>query len=114
MNVHYLEIVTPDVDALCAQYSTLHGMQFGEPDAGLGGARTARMSDGGLLGIRGPMHEAETPISRPYVLVEDIQASVDLAAKGGAEVALPPMEIPGHGTCAIVIQGGIHCGFWQV
>ncbi len=28
-------------------------------------------------------------------------------------MAHPPMEIPGHGTFAIYIQGGIHHGFWQ-
>ncbi len=29
-------------------------------------------------------------------------------------IALPPMSIPGHGTCAIVFQGGIEAGLWQV
>jgi len=49
-----------------------------------------------------------------YVLVDDIQATVDAAAKAGAKVALPPTEIPGHGTCAIVIEGGIESGLWQL
>ena len=33
MKVQYLEIVTPEVDALCRQYSTIHGITFSEPDA---------------------------------------------------------------------------------
>ena len=114
MKVHYLEIVTPEVDALCVQYSALHDITFSEPDANLGGARTAKLSGGGLLGIRGPMHDKETPVVRPYVLVDDIKASVESAAKAGAQIAVPPMEIPTHGTCAIVIHGGIECGLWQV
>ena len=114
MKIHYLELVTPEVDALCDQYSTVHGIAFSEPDANLGGARTAKLSDGGLLGIRGPLRDTETPVIRPYALVDDIEASVDAAANAGGEVALPPMEIPGHGICAIVIQGGIECGLWQV
>ena len=114
MKIYYLEIVTPEVDALCNQYSTVHGITFSEPDASLGGARTAKMGGGELLGIRAPMHDAESPVVRPYALVEDIKASVESAAKAGATVALPPMEIPGHGTCAIVIHGGIDCGLWQV
>ena len=114
MKIHYLEIVTPEVDALCAQYSALHDVTFGEADINLGGARTAKLSDGSMLGIRSPMHDKENPVVRPYVLVDDIKASVDAAAEGGAEIALPPMEIPGHGTCAIFIQGGIDCGLWQV
>jgi hypothetical protein len=28
-------------------------------------------------------------------------------------MAHPPKEIPGHGTFAIYIQGGIHHGLWQ-
>ena len=56
MQVHYLEIVTKDVDAVCATYAQLHGVSFSDPDAGLGGARTAALSDGGMLGVRAPMH----------------------------------------------------------
>ncbi len=88
-------------------------MTFGDPDPNLGGARTATLHGGGMLGIRGPLRDDETPVVRPYILVDDIAASVTAAADAGAEIALPPMELPGHGTCAIVIQGGIECGLWQ-
>lgn len=114
MNVHYLEIVTPKVDALCDQYSKIHGVTFSEPNANLGGARTAKLNDGGLIAIRGPLRETETPIIRPYTLVENLKAAVAAAADAGAEIAIPSMEIPGHGTIAVVIQGGIECGLWQL
>lgn len=114
MKVQYLEIVTPDVDGICAAYSSAYGVQFGEPDQALGGARTATLDSGGLLGVRAPMHDGESPVVRPYVLVDDIQVAVDAAANAGATVALPPMALPGHGTCAIVIQGGIDSGFWAL
>ena len=114
MKIQYLEIVTPDVDAVCETYALLHDVKFGDNDQNLGGARTARLEDGGLLGVRAPLRDTEEPVVRHYMLVEDIQASVDAAAKSGAEVALPPMELPGHGTCAIVIHGGIESGFWQL
>ena len=114
MKVQYLEIVTPEVDAVCETYALLHGVAFGECDPGLGGARTAMLANGGVLGVRAPLRETEVPVVRPYVLVDDIQRAVDTAAQSGAEVALPPMELPGHGTCAIVIQGGIESGFWQL
>ena len=39
MQIYYLEIVTKDVDALCAVYSAANGLAFGEPDATLGNAR---------------------------------------------------------------------------
>ncbi len=95
MQVQYLEIVTPDVDAVCATYAKVHGVQFSEPEAGLGGARTADLAGGGRIGIRAPMHEAEDPVVRPYVLVDDIEAATKAAEKAGAEIAHPPMEIPG-------------------
>lgn len=114
MDIYYLEIVTPDVEGVCAAYAQTHGTAFGDGDPALGGARTARLSSGNRIGVRAPMHEMETSVVRPYALVEDIQSAVDAAAKAGATVALPPMELPGHGTCAIVIQGETEMGFWQV
>jgi predicted enzyme related to lactoylglutathione lyase len=114
MEIHYLEIVTKEVDAVCAAYAAAHGVQFGEPDTGLGNARTAALRGGGLVGVRAPMHEAEEPVVRPYLLVDDIEAAVAAAVEAGGEVAHPPMEIPGHGTFAIYIQGGVHHGLWQL
>jgi predicted enzyme related to lactoylglutathione lyase len=114
MQIQYLEIVTTEVDAVCATYSQLHDVTFGDGDQNLGGARTAKLANGGMLGVRAPMRDTEAPVVRPYLLVQDIQAAVDAASKSGAEVALPPMELAGHGTCAIVIQGGIESGLWQL
>jgi predicted enzyme related to lactoylglutathione lyase len=114
MHVQYLEIVTTDVESACRLYSKVHGVSFGSPDQNLGGARTARLANGGTLGVRAPMHGAEKPVVRPYILVKDIAAAVAAAADLGAEIAVPPMEIAGHGTCAIVIQDGIESGLWQV
>ena len=114
MNIHYLEIVTPKVDALCDQYSEIHGVTFSEPDANLGGARTAKLSGGGFIAIHGPLRETETPVIRPYTFVENLKEAVAVAADAGAEIAIPSMEIPGHGTIAVVIQGGIECGLWQL
>jgi predicted enzyme related to lactoylglutathione lyase len=114
VGVHYLEVVTPDVDAACALYSAIHGVKFGDTDASRGGARVAQLTDGGMMGIRAPMHDGEKPVTRAYMLVDDIEAAVAAAKKSGAEIAVPPMEIPGHGKCAIYFQGGIEAGLWQL
>lgn len=113
MQIHYLEIVTNEVDPVCAAYAAANEVQFGDPDARLGNARTAALPGGGLVGVRAPMHETEDPVVRPYWLVGDIEAAVAAAVKAGAEVAHPPLEIPGHGTFAIYIHGGVHHGLWQ-
>lgn len=113
MQIQYLEIVTPDVASVCATYAQQYGVVFSEPVAELGNARTAALAGGGKLGVRAPMRETERPVVRPYVLVNDIAAAVKAAEEAGAQVALPPMELPGQGTCAIYIQGGIEHGLWQ-
>jgi len=114
MRIQYLEIVTGDVDAVCAAYAAANGEQFGEPDAGLGNARTAALPGGGMVGVRAPLHETEEPVVRPYWLVDDIEAAFAAAIAAGGQEAHPPLEIPGHGTFAIYIQGGIHHGLWQL
>ena len=114
MQVHHLEIVTPDVDATCAAMEKLHGVNFSAPEAGLGNARTATQVGGGLIGVRAPMHEAEEPLVRPYVLLDDIAAAAEAAQAAGGEMALPPTEFPGHGKCAIYILDGVQHGPWQV
>jgi len=114
MKVQYLEIVTREVDAVCAAYASALNVQFSEPVAGLGGARTASMPGGGLVGVRAPLRNTEDPVVRPYWLVSDIDAALAAAVKGGGKIAHPPMEIPGHGTFAIYLQGGNDHGLWKL
>ena len=114
MNIHFLEIVTPEVDATCDALGKLQGVSFGEPIPELGHARTATLDSGGRIGVRAPMRETEEPVVRPYVLVEDIEAAVDAAKASGGEIAMPPTEIPGQGKFAIYILGGIQHGLWQL
>ena len=114
MQIFYLEIVTKEVDAVCATYAAANRVQFGKPDAVFGNARTAAMPGGGLLGVRAPLRDTEEPVVRPYWLVDDLEAALAAAVKAGGKIAHPPMEIPGgHGTFAIYIQGDIDHGLWQ-
>ena len=113
MQIQYLEIVTKDVEAVCAAYTASSGLQFGAPDAGLGNARTAALPGGGMVGVRAPLRASEGPVVRPYWLVDDIASAVAAAVRAGGEVAHPPLEIPGHGTFAIYFAGGVEHGLWQ-
>ena len=114
MQVHYLEVVTDDVDATCNGLEKLHDLHFGDTVASLGDARTAPLENGGSVGVRAPMSESEKPIVRPYVVVEDILAAVEAVEDAGGEIAHPPTEIPGRGSFAIYTLGGIQHGLWQV
>ena len=113
MQIAYLEIVTADVDAVCAAYEAATGVRFGTPDAALGHARTAAQPGGGLVGVRAPLRATEAPVVRPDWLAEDIDAAVAAAVTAGGVVAVPPMGLAGHGTCAIYLQGGVDHGLWQ-
>ena len=45
MTVHYLEIVSNDVDTLTGLYEHMHGLSFGPPDPDLGQARVATRAE---------------------------------------------------------------------
>ncbi len=114
MQVQYLEIVTREVDAVCAAYAAAFDVQFSEPDARLGGARTASLAGSGLVGVRAPLRETEDPVVRPYWLVADMDTALAAAVRAGGKIAHPPMEIPGYGMFAIYLQGGNDHGLWQL
>jgi len=114
VKIQYLEIVTEDIESVCATYRATNRVAFSEPIDVLGGARTATLADGSLLGVRAPMSDAEEPIVRPYWLVDDIEKSVGDVAAAGGEIAHPPLALPGYGTFAIYIQGGVQHGLWQL
>ena len=113
MATHYLEIVSDDMDALCALYERVHAVSFGAEDPDLGQARVAVLSDGSLLGIRKPLAENERPIMRTYLEVVDIEKAAAEAEGSGAIIAYPPTRQGERGTFAILIQGDVEHGLWQ-
>jgi predicted enzyme related to lactoylglutathione lyase len=113
MVVHYLEIVSNDIDTITALYRRMHGLSFGPPDPDLGLARVATGGGGTLVGIRKPLAAHEHSIMRTYVAVEDIQQAVKGAEEHGATIAYPPTRQGQWGTFAIVIQGDVEHGLWQ-
>ena len=113
VQLHYMEIVSNDVDTLIGLYESLHGLSFGSPDPDLGQARVATQEDGTLVGIRNPLAAHEQPIMRMYPAVEDIQRAVKKAEEYGATVAYAPTQQGLRGTFGIVIQGDVEHGLWQ-
>lgn len=114
MHAHYIEVVTCEVEAVTQAYIKTNSVEFSEPIAELGNAITARLSDGGLVGVRAPLQEDEAPTIRPYWLVNDIQVALAESVSAGAEIVHPPLELDGFGTFAIYSQGGIMQGLWQL
>lgn len=114
LTVQYLEIVTLDVEAVVAAYTAGLDVEFSEPIAELGGARTASLAGGGVVGVRAPLRDDEAPVVRPYWLVPEIAVARDAVVDAGGVIAHPPLEIPGHGTFAIYYQGGNDHGLWEL
>lgn len=113
MTVHYVEIVSNEVDALTKLYQRMHGLSFGPPDPDLGQARVATQADGALVGIRKPLAAHELPIMRMYMAVDDIHQALKEAEKSGAAIAYPATRQGDQGIFAIVIQGDVEHGLWQ-
>ena len=112
--VHYLEIVTAEVEAVRELYENTCGWRFQPLAPELGNAAVAERPGGSLCGIRAPLQPQEHPVVRIYVRVNDLKATLQRAEQSGAEIMLPHMEIPGRGSIAIYRQGGIEHGIWQV
>ena len=112
--IHYLEIVTPDVEAAVHFHSEAYGWRFKAMGPELGNSFVATLPGGSLCGIRAPMRDQEKPIVRSYLRVTDINIAIQRASELGATVALDPVEIPGQGKIAIYLYGGIEQGLWQV
>ena len=55
MSLHYLEVVTRDVDGQCSVFERAHGLSFGPAVAELGQARVAEAPSGHLVGVRAPL-----------------------------------------------------------
>lgn len=90
MKIQSLETVTKDVGAVCAACAAAYKVQFGDPVAGLGNARTATLAGGGSVGVRAPLRVTEEPVVRPYWPVNDIAAAVAAVVRAGGELAVPP------------------------
>lgn len=109
----YVEIVSPDADAIATLYEQTLDLSFGPPDPDLGQARVATRPDGSLVGIRKPLASHESPIVRTYFAVEDIAEAVKKAEAGGATIAYGPTLQGARGTFAIFFHGGAQHGLWQ-
>lgn len=112
--LYYLEIVADDPAAMRDCMASVYGWRFEPPVAELGNAFVAVLPNGSRCGIRASMHESEKPIVRTYIRVDDAHAAAQRAEQSGATIALPPTEIPDHGTIVIYIYGGIQHAIWQL
>jgi len=113
MQVHYIEIVSKNVDKQCNALEQVHGLSFGPEVQDLGRAKVAKNANGVLIGVRAPLAEHEQTIVRVYVAVDDITKAVKAVESAGAVIAYPPTKQGETGTWAIYILDGVQHGLWQ-
>jgi len=112
--IHYLEIVTPDVEATRSLYASVFGWTFQPSVPELGNASVASLPGGSLCGIRAPIHAEELPVVRNYIRVTNLDAATKEAQRLGATLLLESMDLAGWGRISIYELGGLQHGLWQV
>ena len=60
------------------------------------------------------MRDTETPVVRPYRLVDDIDAALNKAGSHGAKIAMGRTPTEDRGAFAIYILGGIEHSLWEL
>jgi len=111
------ELATPDVKSAKEFYGKLLGWQFSEVDAG-GMTYTMMKSKndnfGGIWQIPTEQKNEIPPHWMGYILVEDVEKTLEEAVKLGATVKMPVTNVGDFGRFVLIIDPtGAHIAFWQ-
>ena len=99
------ELMTTDVDKALAFYRALGGFATRALPMGEGGAYHILESDGrGRAGLMKVPMEGIPSHWTPYVQVDDVDTVVARGTKLGADVKVPPTDIPGTGRFALFLD----------
>ncbi|MHC4947048.1 MAG: VOC family protein [Planctomycetota bacterium] len=111
------EIMTRDVASAKKFYGELFGWTATDRDMGPMGTYTifhrGEEMVAGCMAMEGPHFEGVPPHWLTYLAVDDINASTDKAAAIGADVKVPPTEIPEVGHFSVIQDpaGAVVCFF---
>ncbi|MGD0691122.1 MAG: VOC family protein [Acidimicrobiales bacterium] len=103
---------TEQREALMKFYSSLYGWTWDVGEEQMGYYSMANLNGAPVMGMgQGP---GGVGAMVPYFLTDDINASTATATELGGNVLMGPMEVPGAGIMALVIDptGAMH-GLWQ-
>jgi predicted enzyme related to lactoylglutathione lyase len=107
---HWNELMTPDEKKALAFYEGVFGYTHDSMDMGPQGTyyllKKGEVMRGGLM--RAPM-PATPPLWMPYVAVADCDATAAKAGSLGAQVIVPPTDIPNVGRFAAIIDAQGAC-----
>ena len=101
------ELISQDVEASTAFYSTLLGWTVETMDMGGGKSYSMfKIGERPIAGMMGtPAEKSDIPTTWvSYITVEDLDATVAKAVELGAKICVPPTEIPGKGRFSNLID----------
>ena len=111
------ELLTQDPEGSAKFYTGLLGWTTDSMDMGGGHIYTMFMNGDRPVGgmVKPPAEAGEVPTFwGNYITVEDLDATVAKAQELGAKICMPPMEIPGKGRLAgMVDPQGAMISFWE-
>lgn len=97
------ELVTPEPGRAAAFYGTLFGWKVESMDMGTGPYHVVKAGDASVGGIMAPPQGMPIPPNwRPYVTVDNVDATVKLCESLGGKVVVPAMDVPTVGRMAVL------------
>ena len=98
------ELITPDPEGAKVFYSKLFGWSTRDRETPNGKYTTCQVAEHSVAGIM--KTPADAPSMPPswgcYVTVQDVDATLALAASLGGRTIMPPMVVPGVGRMAVL------------
>jgi hypothetical protein len=111
----WVDLFTSDPDRSRAFYGELFGWKSEAPNQEFGGYFNFTRDDRPIAGaMRNDGSTEATDTWSIYLAVENAVATVDAAAKQGADIQVPAMPVGDLGTMGVVVDpGGARIGLWQ-
>lgn len=101
---YWNELCTPDEARSLAFYESVFGFTHDRMDMGAQGTYYILMKDGKMRGGLARAPDGTPPMWLPYVHVADADASAAQATALGAQIGVPPTDIPGVGRFTMIID----------
>ena len=112
--ISWNELVTQDPEGSTKFYTELLGWTTETMPMPTGDYTFFNAGDRPAAGMVKPPKEDAPPAWVSYITVEDVDATVAKAQELGAHLCIPPMDVPGKGRFAgIVDPQGAMIAFWQ-
>lgn len=110
----WADVAVPDVPAALAFYGAVLGWEFTDLGEQFGHYTLAKVGGRDAAAIGGLQDPAQPAAWTLYLATDDADATAKAVEAHGGTVLVPPMQIPGNGRMAIVLDAaGAAVGLWE-